>query len=168
MARVRLGINCKLYYNAGSYATPTWTEIAPVKDLDVTLIMSETDNTTRAEGGAIASEPTLLGMEVTGMIRHDDEDAGFLVMDNAFFQRTAKEYLVHNAANTSENSRGFRSYMKIFNWNQSQGNDAVLYQAFTLKPTISPTAAETMIRRANVEGGTLAFVAIDAANTTPA
>ena len=168
MARVRLGINCKLYYNTGSYATPTWTEITIVKDVEITAEMDETDNTTRAEGGAKASEPTLLGIEVSGLIRHDDEDAAFLVMDNAFWQRTAKEYLVHNGATSSENSRGIRSYMKIFNWSESQANDAVLHRAFTLKPTISPVAAETMIRRANVEGGTVSYVAIDAANTTPA
>jgi hypothetical protein len=167
MARVRLGVNCKLYRNTGTHSTPTWTEIDIVKEVEITADMQEYDITTRAEGGATATEPTLLNIEINGMIRKDDEHVGFLAMDNAFWQREALEYLIHDGATNSENSRGIRTFAKIFEWSEGQKNGDVVEKKFKLKPTISPTAGETMIRRANVEGGTVTYVGIAAANTTP-
>jgi hypothetical protein len=34
---IKLGRNCKAYYNTGSYASPTWVEITLVRDLTTNL-----------------------------------------------------------------------------------------------------------------------------------
>lgn len=45
---IKLGKNAKLYYNTGTYATPTWVEIKYVTDVRVTLTATETEISTRA------------------------------------------------------------------------------------------------------------------------
>ena len=54
MAHV-LSENAKLYYNSGSYASPTWVEICNVKDVTLSLEKDEVDVTTRCSGGLKSS-----------------------------------------------------------------------------------------------------------------
>ena len=47
----KLGLDCVLHRNTGSYATPTWNACPNVKDLTLSMEKSEADVTTRASGG---------------------------------------------------------------------------------------------------------------------
>ena len=55
----RLGMDAKLYRNAGSFGSPIWTEVTNVKDLTLNLEKGEADVTTRANGGWRATVGTL-------------------------------------------------------------------------------------------------------------
>lgn len=56
---LKLGLDCKVYRNTGSYASPTWNEISIVKDASLTLERAEADVSTRGSGGWRATVGTL-------------------------------------------------------------------------------------------------------------
>lgn len=55
----KLGLNCKVYRNTGTYAQPTWDEIPNVRNVTLNLERGEADITSRANAGWKVSLPTL-------------------------------------------------------------------------------------------------------------
>ncbi len=74
---LKLGIDAKLYYNTGTYETPTWVELTNVRDVTLSLERSEADVTTRANAGWRATAPTLKEATIEFEMQWDTEDAGF-------------------------------------------------------------------------------------------
>jgi hypothetical protein len=93
MAHV-LAEDAKLYYNAGTYGSPTWTEICNVKDLTLSLEKDEIDVTTRCSGGFKEYADGLLDANVTFNMLYDPADTAFAAIQSAFFAKTAIEFAV--------------------------------------------------------------------------
>jgi len=60
-----LSENAVMYFNAGTYAAPTWTEISNIKDVTLNLEGSEVDVSTRASGGWTENVQGLCKYEVS-------------------------------------------------------------------------------------------------------
>src|SRR4051812_25465768 len=89
----KLGYQCKLYRNTGTYSSPTWVECTNVKDLSLKLDCDEADVTTRGNAGFKARVATLLdaGLEFDQV--WDPTDAFFTALQTAFLGRTSIELL---------------------------------------------------------------------------
>lgn len=136
--KMRYGWKAKGYYRSGgTFESPTMTEITVVGNLKVSPKYKSAVIPTREGKGLELEEPTLLGIEVSGFIRDDENDAAFLAFDTAFHAKTELDTAFLNGGITEAGSRGYRLGMKVHEWEQQQDNDGVLGYQFVLKPCIS-------------------------------
>lgn len=135
---VKYGFKGKLYFNSGSYGSPTWNEVANVREVKLGAEMGEQEATTRAAGGIELAEPILHKLSVTGKIRNDTSDAtGFVALRTAYLTRAILDIMVLDGPRTTNDSYGFRFDAKCFAMGEDQAIENILYAEFTLKPCIS-------------------------------
>ena len=122
MAHV-LAEDAKLYYNTGTYASPTWSEISNVKDLTLNLDKDETDVTTRASGGFKEFVDGLIDAGIEWGMLWDDNDTPFAAIRTAFFDKTAVEFLVLDGDVATSGNEGLRvtCMIKSFTRNETLG-----------------------------------------------
>lgn len=156
---VKYGFDGTLSLNSGSYGTPTWAAVANTRDVKVGASLDEYDASTRAGGGVKQSEPTMLGLEVTGLVRSDQNDTtGFVALETAFLGRTSLDVLVLDGGATVSGSRGYRCDMKVFKFDEDQSLGNILHHEFSLKPCVSANP----VSRAVVTSGSPVFTSLAA------
>jgi hypothetical protein len=150
-----LGINAKVYRNTGvDYATPTWTEVDQIADLSVNPEWDE------AEGGARSSRikkssKTMLGIEITGRIKVQLADAGYVALRDAMYTDIPLDLLILNGANDEDGVHGWRGEWNVMSGTEDQALQNRLYMDFRLTPydgTEEPMYAE-------VVAGVVTFIA---------
>ena len=136
-----IGFNGKMYYNTGTYGTPTWTIISNVGDLKMTDEADEGEIKLRSGGGFYLYVAGLrkLGWEWTSM--YDPADTAITALIAAYDARTAKEFLILDQASGTTGSAGFRATCTITKApRQEELNSAMTYE-FAIKPTYTSNAA---------------------------
>lgn len=169
------GIDCILYRNSAAlgvgYATPTWNEVASVKDVQLTHSLESFDVSTRAEKGLKVYEQTMSEIEITGMIRHPEHAAiandpnfdDFVAFRDAYFGNTVLHLEVLNGGRTTSGVIGLNGFFKVASWDEDQSNGASLMAAFTLKPapvdvtTLATTNTAQAMRRVKVTSGSATY-----------
>lgn len=146
MSQVKYGYKGKIYFNTGSYNSPTWTEVKNVREVKVGAAMGEQDATTRAGGGIEQAEPILLKLGLTGKIKSAETDtAGFIAMETAFLTRAAIDVLLLDGDKGTDGSRGYRVDMKVFDFSEDQGNENLLWRDFAIKPCVSDNVPQKAV-----------------------
>lgn len=140
MAHV-LSEDAKLYYNTGSYATPTWTEITNVKDLTLSMDKGEVDLTTRASGGFNEFGDGLIDASVEFNILWDSSDTAFTALRTAFFAKTSVECLVLDGPSATAGSQGLRATMMVKSFTRNESLGEALMVDVTLRPVKNSDAA---------------------------
>ena len=143
MAHV-LAEDAKLYYNTGSYASPTWTEICGVKDLTLSLEKDEIDVTTRCSGGFKEFADGLLDANVTFNMLYDPADAAFTALQNAFFGKSALEFAVMDGAlppASGETSQGLRATCMVKSFSRSESLGDARMTDVAIRPVANNDAA---------------------------
>lgn len=136
MAHV-LSENAKLYRNAGTYGSPTWTEIPNVKDLTLGMDKGDVDITTRASGGFVERVDGLIDATIDFQMLWDTADANFTAMQTAYFAKTAIEFLVLDGVDTASGSQGLRATCMIKTFTRTE----TLGEALMVDVQVLPTAA---------------------------
>lgn len=154
-ATPKLGIKCKLYYNTGSYGSPTWVEITKVGDAKVKYQWKSATSLTR-ETRVELSLKTALELGFTFTLRKDPSDANYLAVDNAAVDDTVLDLLVLDGTNATNLSRGFRFDAQITQAGEDQGPDKVVHVEFEAVPAISANVPQ----RAVVTAGSPVFTAL--------
>lgn len=133
----RLGVLSKFYVNTGTYDVPVWTELPLISDCNVNGSWDEGEASARLSR-VKSSEPTMLGLEVTGKIRVKgaEENAAYFDMRAAYINDDIVELLVLNGSINEVNAEGYRFEAKVFAWSEDQSLGAVLYKDFSVKPCI--------------------------------
>ncbi len=152
---VKRGYASKLYYNTASFGTPTWVECTLVGDAAVDLSYDEDDATTRGDG-VKASEPTLLGIEISGRMRSDENNTQMVAWETAFFTRAILDLMALDGGSTTNGVRGVRYEGKLHKWSEDQALGKVLFRDFMHKPCASENARQKAI----VASGAVAFTTI--------
>ena len=132
----KLGIKAKLYYNDGTYESPDWVELSLVSDLTVNPTWDESEANDRSSR-IKRSAKTLLGLEISGMLKKKPLDDGYELMMNAMVGDDVLDLLILDGQNDTEGVRGWRCDFQVFSASEDQGLSTVIYEAFTLKPTCS-------------------------------
>ncbi len=138
----RLGMDAKLYRNAGSFGSPLWTEVTNVKDLTLNLEKGEADVTTRANGGWRATVGTLKDASIDFQMVWDTADAGFAAMQQAFFGNTPIEFAVMSGDMGDAESEGLRATFDIFSFTRNEALEEAIMVDVTIKPTYAANAPQ--------------------------
>ena len=129
------GQSCGLYYNTGTHAKPSWTEIALARNVNFTMSRSETDQSSRSSAWK-KSGASLIDMEITFTYNYVvGTDAVFDVLQAAFVAGTVQEYIVLDYDVTETGAQGPRAYCKITGMNVTQELEGSVEFEFTLKPS---------------------------------
>jgi len=133
----RLGVLSKFYVNSGTETTPIWEELPVISDCNVGGDWDEGEASARLSR-AKASEPTMMGVEVTGKVRVKGSEAylAYQLMREAWYKDKILSVLVLNGAFNEEGAEGFRFQAKVFGWSEDQSLGVVLYKDFSVKPCI--------------------------------
>lgn len=148
----KLGILAKVYRNTGSYGSPTWAEVAEIADLAVNPAWDE------AEGGSRASRvkktaKTMLGIEVTGRIKVQTSDAGYIAIRDAMYTDIPIDLLVLNGEDDENGAHGWRAEWHVFEGGEDQAMGNRLYMDFVLRVADTDNA----VSYAEVSGGSPTF-----------
>lgn len=135
------GMDCKVYVNTATYASPTWVEWTCVRDTTVDLTIEEADATCRGSGGMRQTVATLSALEVSGTALKD-KTASYLAFEAAARNKAVLDVLVLDGVRTSADTDGWRLDVQIFSWSEGQPFEDMATIDFTMKPTRSDHAPE--------------------------
>lgn len=136
----KLGLDAKLYRNAGSYESPDWKEIGNVRDVTLNLEAGEADVTTRANAGWRANIATLKDGTVEFEMVWDTDDENFTAIRQAFLSSGAVEFAVMDGDIDTSGSQGLRATMSITSFSRNEPLEEAITVSVTAKPTYSTRA----------------------------
>lgn len=134
-AGVKTGVASRLYYNTGTYASPTWTNVALVKDVSPSLPWEKAEAGSR-ESRAKMYVKTRADLSIDVTMRSDNANTPY----NAF--RTAAcapgtvvDVLCLDGALADEGAHGYRGEFLVECTAAPQEIDGSIYDTFHLIPT---------------------------------
>jgi hypothetical protein len=123
VATSRLGINAKGYYrSSGSFGSPTWTVVDRIADATITHEWEEVKIADRGIGVS-GGEKGLGMLEVSGRVRVNEADAGYLALYASFLSRAlsaAIDMMFLNGPKDSDGARGVRALWNVLKWSEPQ------------------------------------------------
>lgn len=153
-----LGVNAKAYYrSAGSYGSPTRTEISSIADLMEDVKFAEAEANSRLSMVDLA-EPSTMQLSWTGTVKNDGS-AAWTALYLAFLTRAAVDMWFLNGPDSTNGVTGYRAMVKIFDLSQDQGRSVRLYNTFLFKPCED----DNLPKRVLVAGGVPTYAPIDGA-----
>jgi len=133
--RPMTGLECKLYYNAATHATPTWVEVTRAINVSFSMSKGEADQSSRASDWKM-QKGTLKDLEITFTYRKKQgTDTVWDALEAACFADTIMEYAVLDGAHTLSGVQGIRAFCEIFGLSNTQDLEGAEEVEFTLKPT---------------------------------
>lgn len=136
-----VGFNCHAYYNAGSYSSPTWTEILPIKDLTLPQTDDDAESSSREGGGSKESEPGLRDNGVEYDMVYNQSDSAFAAHQTAYLARTTIELLVLDGLQSTSGSQGLRVTTKVSKFTRKEDLGGVVMTEVSAKPAKNANAA---------------------------
>ena len=140
----KLGLECKLYRNTGTYAVPVWSELSHVKDVALNLEKGEADVTTRANQGWKASKAALKDASIEFDIMWDTSDLGFVALKDAFMNNTTLEVAVMDGPIATVGSEGLRATVEVMKFPRNEPLEEAVTASVALKPTYAEHPPEWM------------------------
>jgi len=134
---IKLGMDAVLNFKSGGVGgAGSWTELANVKDVTLSLETGEADITTRANAGWRATVGTLKEASVEFEMVWDTADAGFTAIKDAFFNNAVIGLQVLDGPVGS----GLEADFSITNFSRSEQLEEALTVSITAKVTYDGTA----------------------------
>jgi hypothetical protein len=142
----QIGILSKAYYrSAGTFASPTWTELTLIRDLtqnekwDIAEVVTRAS---RAKRGA----PTTLEISITGSIKAVVDDTAYLAIRTARLAGSILDVMFLTGSRANNGEIGWRFEAVVEDATQDQGSGSVLYDSITFRPhSDSANAVQTAI-----------------------
>lgn len=140
---IRIGLDAKLYYNAGTAEAPDFTEIGNARDVTFNLELNETDVTVRANNGweAVAATLKKASIEWEQQWRRNDPVKAFLI--GALLAKTVVDLLVLDGAIDDPESEGLRAPCQLFTATRNEPLTESLTLSITAKPTLGAVGDST-------------------------
>lgn len=138
----KLGLDAAIYYNSGSYGSPSWNELTRVRDVTLNLEKGEADVSTRAGSGWREVVGTLKDASVsfTMLQAPSGTDTVFAAIRDAFLNNTSLEFLILDGDIATSGSQGLRVTMIVLNFTRNENlEEAIGYDA-TIRPTPADNA----------------------------
>lgn len=107
MAVSLVGIDCKLYVNTGTYASPTWVEVVDARDVTMNDTRAEGDSSVRGYGMASVT-PGQRTIQITFDMRHDNDGTAYEAIKTAYDARTVLGVLLTDGPRATVGTEGFR------------------------------------------------------------
>jgi len=133
----KTGHKMKLYRNTGSVATPVWTEVAQVGDVNIPdLSISLAELKRRASDFTKSLAGLFNSIAIEFNLIHGLDATNFDAIRQAFFAQTVEEWAVMNGDITTSGNEGLKATCLVeqFPWNQPleevSGHDVRLALAY--------------------------------------
>lgn len=147
---VRLGLDCKLFRNSSTWASPTFVEIEDVKDVTITLEKNAAEVTTRANNGWKATRAALKDatVEFDYIVNPDRADSvtDFEFLRDAWLNDSNVELWAadgpSDGGDTGEVTQGLRAWFNVMDMTQKQSLEDAQVFSFKCKPTLGANAPE--------------------------
>jgi len=140
---IPLSQNAVIHYNTGTYATPTWTPIANVRNVTLTDNADPVDVTTRSSGGIKEFKQGLKNVSCDFEILYDTSAAGFSSLETAYDGGTAVELLIHEDSATVSGAKGIRGEFTVLQFDIEQSFGDALVVNVSVSPTPNANAVPT-------------------------
>ena len=134
------GIDCKVYRNTGTYASPTWALVNPTIEVTVNLENSTFDASNRDSNYRLQL-PALTDISVDFRFHKDKDDADFLALETAAQTRANLDLLILDGLQTVAASDGWRILGFFSSWTEAQP----LEDAITVDATYVPAAVANAV-----------------------
>lgn len=128
------GYLCKLYRNTATHATPTWSLITAVRDLDVARTRGELDSSTR-DSKYKKYVAGMLDEGITFELTYRNGNADHGALNTAFEAGTAIEFAAMDGAIATSGQEGLRAYMIVTDFSHSQPLEDGVKVSVALKPS---------------------------------
>lgn len=129
-AAVQVGIAAAIYRNAGSYGSPTWTEITLARNSSLSRKWKYGDASIRATKATLNAKTQL---DITGQIecRADPADAGYQALFDAANSDSASapDIMILDGDIATEGVKGIRAHLNL-DEDQDHNIDGVVYGVF--------------------------------------
>lgn len=138
-----MGFNGKAYYNANTYASPTWTLIANIGDIKVTNEANEAQVDIRSGAGFsyFFAGMIKLGYEFTSIF--DLSDTAIAALRTAYYARSSVEFLFMDQAYNATGATGLRIACQVFKFARNEDLNKPMTYEIAVKPTYSANAPAT-------------------------
>jgi len=134
MASNVIGLDARLYYNSGTYASPVWTKVVNVRDVTLNLEAGEAEFTSRDSSGWRAHLPTLKSATVDFDLLWDTAAAGFSNLRDAFLNGTTVDVRVMDEDIAATGAQGMRAICSVTQWNRNEPLEEALTVSVSIKP----------------------------------
>lgn len=134
------GLDCYVYRNTATYASPTWSIVNPVIEVTIDSSVGTIDASNRNSTYRLMLAG-LLEWSATIKFNKDKDDTDFVALETAANGRTNVDLLILDGVRTSTSSTGFRVQGFFSSWNESQP----LEGAIEIDATIVPAAVSNPI-----------------------
>lgn len=117
----KTGHKMKAYRNTGTYASPTWVEVAEIGDLSIPdLSMGLAELKRRAKDWTKNLPSLIQSVAVEFRLHHGLDATNFDAIRTAFFAGTAEEWAIMNGSITTTSNEGLRIPVLVeqFPWDQ--------------------------------------------------
>lgn len=128
------GLDCKLYYNTGTYGTPTWTEIDNCRDLSMSREKGDADGSKRSSTWR-EKLTTLKDMSIEWEMVYDTEDANFAALKTAWDDNTNLDLAIADGAIATSGTEYTRAICKLFDFTEEQPLEDVVVVSVSAAPT---------------------------------
>lgn len=135
---VKRGFQHKLYRNAGTFGTPTWTIIPNCRDLTMSQSMAKADASIRAS----TSKLYVTGMiewELSWQMVYDPADTNLTAIRTAFYGRTAIDFMDLDGTDTTNGSLGARALCEVYTFDKQEPLDGPAMVDIAAAPTFDLT-----------------------------
>ena len=134
------GLDCYVYRNTATYASPTWSIVNPVIEVTIDSSVGTIDASNRNSTYRLMLAG-LLEWSATIRFNKDKDDTDFVALETAANGRSNVDLLILDGVRTSTSSTGFRVQGFFSSWNESQP----LEGAIEIDATIVPAAISNPI-----------------------
>ena len=130
-----VGNDLKLYYNTGTDASPTWSEICQTGDISVDLSCNDAEVDLRCTNWLL-NLPAKLSGGINLKLAFNPGNTVYDALRGMFFSRTVKQFAVANGAIATTGTEYFKAfaYFSSFNWSlatqEMSSHDAKLSLAY--------------------------------------
>jgi len=135
-----IGLNAKLYRNTGTYGSPTWDEVTPVRDLSLNLETGEADGSSRGGGGWRQVLAGLKDGSVEFELVWESGDADFEAFRDAWLNQTLIDCWVLDGGSATSGSQGLRAEFSVTNFSRNEPLEEVLTAQVSMRPGVSSNA----------------------------
>lgn len=130
-----LGLECYLYRNTGTHASPTWSAIP--KAINVKAGSSKTEATIPSRESRYQKyRGALIDFEINFTYRKKaGTDSVFSALKTAYFAGTPIEFFVADGSSADSGTQGIRAYCELMKLDDTQDLETAEEVAFVAKPT---------------------------------
>jgi len=135
---IRLGMEAVLNYSVGGQSGGSWTELANVRDVTLSLEAGEADVTTRANNGWRAIVATLKEASVEFEMVWDTQDSGFAAIKDAYLTNAPIGLQILDGSGSGD-GEGLQADFMITSFSRSESLEEAITVSVTAKVTYSDT-----------------------------